>query len=292
MKLNTFSRIETWNDRVARRTRNCFNSIQIAIGGKGMLKKGLLIAALLLIMSNVATAKDILITNDTGTQGKGHLLVEVNSEFSFDEESADGVTTKESGIEFESIFSYGLAENIDFIVALPYAWNKVKEDGVTIQKEEGISDVGLELKWRFYEKDGLSFALKPGISLPTGDDEKGLGAGRAAYGIFFITTKEVQPLLFHLNLAYTRNENKVDERKDIWYASLSGEVELIKKLTFIGNVGVQTNTDPASGSPPAFILGGFNYEVTDAFSVNAGIKGGLTRAETDYAVLTGLAWRF
>jgi hypothetical protein len=30
----------------------------------------------------------------------------------------------------------------------------------------------LELKWRFFEKDGLSFALKPGIAFPTGNEKK------------------------------------------------------------------------------------------------------------------------
>jgi hypothetical protein len=33
------------------------------------------------------------------------------------------------------------------------------------------------VKWRFYEKDGLSFAIKPGIILPTGEEDKGLGDG-------------------------------------------------------------------------------------------------------------------
>ncbi|MEW5744206.1 MAG: transporter [Nitrospirota bacterium] len=259
-----------------------------------MLKKGLMVFVVLIVAATagISSAKDILITNDTGTQGKGHLLIEVNSELSLDKETADGVTTKETGTELQSIVSYGVTEKIDVILTLPYAWNKVTEDGVTIQKEDGIADMALELKWRFYEKDGLSLAVKPGISLPTGDDEKGLGAGRAAYGIFFITTKEIHPLLFHLNLAYTRNENKVDERKDIWYASLSGELPLTKKLRFIANTGIQTNTGRMSRSSPAFILGGFNYEVTDTFAVNLGIKGGLNNAETDYTMLAGIAWRF
>lgn len=257
-----------------------------------MLKKGCATLALVFALTGTPFAKDILITNDTGTQGKGRLLLEVNSEFSFDKERADGVTTKETGTTLESIFSYGVAETVDVILAAPYTWNKVKEDGDTIAKEDGVSDIGLEVKWRFYEKDSLSFAVKPGISLPTGDDDKGLGAGRATYNVFFITTKEVQPLLFHLNLAYTRNENKVDERKNIWYASLSAEAQLTKKLLLIGNVGVQTNPDPAASSAPAFVLGGINYGVTDDFSANLGVKGGLNNAETDYTVLAGIAWSF
>ena len=98
------------------------------------------------------------------------------------------------------------------ILGVPYEWIRAKEEGDTFT-ENGISDISLEVKWRFYEKDGLSFALKPGISMPTGDEEKGLGAGRVGYRIFFITTKEIAPWAFHLNLGYIRNENKAMNEK-------------------------------------------------------------------------------
>ncbi len=41
--------------------------------------------------------------------------------------------------------------------------------------------------------------------------------------MFFITTKEVGPWTFHINFGYMRNENKLDERKDIWYIFVSDE---------------------------------------------------------------------
>ncbi|MDI6762198.1 MAG: transporter [Thermodesulfobacteriota bacterium] len=51
-----------------------------------------------------------------------------------------------------------------------------KRDGE--QAERGLSDFSFGLKWRFYEIEGFSFALKPGITLPTGNEKKGLGTGR------------------------------------------------------------------------------------------------------------------
>lgn len=250
-----------------------------------------------LSLTTVSYAKDILITNDTGTQGKGNLLIEVNSEFTYDKETVEGLATKETGGELATILSYGIIDNVDIILGLPYQWTKTKENGEVTSDVDGISDMSLEVKWMFYEKDGLSFALKPGITLPIGDENKGLGNGKVSYGIVFITTKELEPWAFHLNLGYTHNEYKLQEDKDanrkgIWQISLAAETEVVKDLTAVANIGIERNSDKTSNTHPAFILGGFNYSVAENFDVNVGIKGGLNKPETDLTFLAGIALRF
>jgi hypothetical protein len=180
---------------------------------------------------------------------------------------------------------------VDIVLGIPYQHIRLKEDGQK-NTEDGLLDISLELKWCFYEKDGLSFALKPGITLPTGDDERGLGAGKVTYSAFFITTKEIEPWAFHLNLGYIRNENRADERKDLWHASLAGSVEAIKDLSLVANVGIERNTDRNVNTHPAFILGGVIYSLSENLDIDFGLKAGLNKPETDYAVLAGLAWRF
>ena len=106
-----------------------------------------------------------------------------------------------------------------------------------MQKADGFSDVAIEAKWRFFEKNGFSMALKPGITLPTGNEEKDLGNGRSTYYLYFITSKEIEPWSFHLNLAYFRNENKGDDRNDLWHASLASTFEVIKDLKLVGDIG-------------------------------------------------------
>ena len=256
-----------------------------------MLKK-ILTMVFVVLWYGSAFAAHPLITDDTGTQGKKKFQLEVNSEFNYDKETEEGVTVKETGGEVATVLSYGVTDNVDVVLGLPYQWSKVKEDSEVTSKENGISDMSLELKWRFYEKDGLSLALKPGMTLPTGDDEKGLGAGRATYGLYFITTKEIEPWTFHLNLGYVRNENKSDERKDIWHASLAGEVEVVKNLKVVANIGAERNPDETSSTHPAFILGGLIYSVSENFDIDFGVKGGLNKPETDYAILAGIALRF
>lgn len=256
-----------------------------------MFKKAMVMVVGLL-WSGWAFAAHPLITDDTGTQGKGKFQAEVNSEFRYDKETEEGVTTKETGGEVATVLSYGVTDNIDIVLCFPYQWFKIKEDREVISKENGISDISLEVKWRFFEKDGLSFALKPGITLPTGDEKKGLGIGKVTYSMFFITTKEMKPWAYHLNLGYIRNENKVDERRDIWHGSLASEVEVIKDLRAVANIGIERNPERASDTHPAFILGGLIYSVSENFDIDFGIKRGLNKPETDYAILFGIAFRF
>lgn len=116
-------------------------------------------------------------------------------------------------------------------------------------------------------------------------------------GLVFITTKEIEPWAFHLNLGYTHNEYKLQadkeaNRKGIWHVSLASEVEVVKDLKVVANIGMERNPDKTSNTHPAFILGGIIYSITENFDVDLGVKGGLNKPETDLTILTGIAMRF
>ncbi|MEW6416929.1 MAG: transporter [Nitrospirota bacterium] len=236
-----------------------------------------------------------LITDDTGTQGKDKFEFELGGEYGHEDE--DGVT--ENSMEIVPVFAYGITDDIDIELCVPYLYVRTKETEITT--EAGFSDVEIDLKWRFYEKDGLSFALRPLISLPTGDEDRGLGAGKVGYSLLLFVTKEVKPWnvdnsinvpwSFDLNIGYKRNENKNDEREDIWHASLSSRVEVAKDLNVVADIGIETNPDKFSDMHPAFILGGFIYSISENLDVDFGVKGGLNKPETDYSILAGITFR-
>lgn len=248
----------------------------------------LMVFMAIIIYSQSLYAAHPLITDDAGTVGKGKAEVELNFEYSSHKEAG----VKENVTDLGATLTYGLIDNVDFVLTLPYQRIKVKAEGETF-KENGISDISLELKWRFYEnKDACSLALKPVITLPTGDKDKGLGNGKATIGLYFIASKEIEPLTFHLNLGYIRNENKFDDRKDLWHISLASELELMKELKLVANIGMERNPDRESNTDPAFILGGLIYSVSEKIDIDFGVKAGLNKAEADYAVLAGLTYRF
>ncbi|MBM4334038.1 MAG: transporter [Deltaproteobacteria bacterium] len=253
---------------------------------------GRLVLGTVLFVPAFAWAAHPLITDDSGTQGKGKFQFELNAQYDRDEETVAGVPTKSTGEQVGATLSYGIIENADLVLSLAYVRGKVEEDGTTVYDEKGISDTTFEVKWRFFEKEGWSFALKPGFSFPTGDENKGLGTGRTGYHVFLIASKEAAAWAFHANLGYIRNENKVDEEKNIWHASLATTYEVVKDLKVVGNLGIERNPDKTSDNDPAFLIGGFIYSVSKNFDLDLGVKYGLTSSETDLSVLAGIAFRF
>jgi hypothetical protein len=243
---------------------------------------------ILILFCSQTFAAHPLVTDDTGTQGKGHLQIEINSEFSSNKEE----TIEETGTETGIGLCYGITDKTDIVIGIPYQWSKISDDNITISDENGICDMAFEIKHAFYEKDGLSLALKPGFSFPTGDDEKGLGSGKTAYSLFFITTKEIRSGAFHLNIGYIRNENKADEEENIWHASLASEIEIMKNLKAAGNIGIEKNSDKTSDINPAFILGGLIYSVKECFDIDLGAKFKLNSAETDNSILAGITLKY
>lgn len=253
---------------------------------------GVCVLSAVLVVPAASWAAHPLITDDAGTQGKGKYQLEVNGQYDSDKETVNGVSVKSTGGQAGATLSYGIIDNADLVLNVPYVWGKVTEDGVSVYDEKGLSDVSFEGKWRFFEKDGLSFGLKPGISLPTGNDEKGLGTGKTGYHIFLIGSKEAAPWAFHANLGYIRNENKAEEEKSLWHASLATTYEIVKNLKLVGNIGMERNADKAADNDPAFIIAGAIYSISENFDIDAGVKYGLSSSETDLSLLAGMAFRF
>jgi hypothetical protein len=255
---------------------------------KRTMRKMMLLVSAAIFAATTAFAAHPLITDDTGTQGKGKFQLELLGEHA--RESDDGTTAKTT--EIWTVLSYGLADDIDLILGVPFQSYRIKEEGLPDSSERGFSDVSLEMKWRFYEKDGLSFGLKPALTLPTGNEEKLLGPGKAGYSLHFLASKELGAWEFHTNLGYIRNENKLDERENLWEASIAAGVEVAEGLKLVGNLGIERSADRLVDRDPAFILGGIIYALTENIDVDLGIRAGLNRPGSDYAVLTGIAWRF
>jgi hypothetical protein len=261
---------------------------------KGIFAVVLLIGFMISItMAGTVFAAHPLITDDTGTQGKGNAQLEFVGEYGHDKEG--GAATNSLAIPTAPVLSYGITDTVDLVLSISHQRIETKQDGVTTT-ESGISDASVEMKWRYYEKNGLSIAIKPGFTLPTGDENKGLGNGKTSSSAFFITTKEAEPWAFHFNVGYVRNEYKLqaDEeanRKDIWHVSIASQVEVTKDLKAVANIGMERNPDKTSNTSPAFILGGIIYSITGNVDIDLGVKGGLNKPETDITYLAGITWR-
>ncbi len=251
----------------------------------------------LAVFTGTAYASTPLITEDAGTVGKGKYNLEITGQSSYDdkkEPDEDGTDTRSKSWETElkSTLTYGITETVDIAVEVPLSWRRLDTDGANVSSEKGISDVSMTLKWKFFEKNNFGAAVKSEVWLPTGDHEKELGNGRVSYSLYLLATKEIDPVAFHVNLGYKRNENKNDEREDIWHASLAGELKVIDKLSLVANIGIEKNPDRSSSVDPAFLLGGITYAPTDSIEIGLGVKGGLTYTEKAFTLIGGVNFKF
>jgi hypothetical protein len=262
-----------------------------------MLKTAAAFLCLFLFSSNAFAHP--LITDDTTTLGKGKFQLEINSEFSTDTKNGNGISIKETGSTIAAALSGGIRKNIDLVIGLPLQCYTIREADITAVDEHGIGDITVELKWRLLESEesGMSLALKPGLSLPTGNEKKGIGNGAVSGGIALIATHEGRLGAVHCNVAYRRNaygieENHETARNDIWQASMAAELNLTGSLRSVLNISVESGNEKAQEMHPAFLLGGLIYSVSGKLDLDVGLKCGLNESETDSAVLAGVAARF
>ena len=252
-----------------------------------------------LLWSLPAFAAHPLMTDDTGTQGKGKFQFESNIEYARDNENPAGITEKETGGTVAAALTYGIVDNIDIIVCLPWEWSSLSENGAIISDDKGIGDTSVEVKWRFLEckPQELSFDLKPRMLIPTGNAQKGLGNGNISGGVLLIATKEWEHRALHGNIGYTHNSYAMDQdnailKQDLWHASLAAEVHITEKIRSVADISIDSNNEKKPDPNRIFLLGGIIYRVTDNFDLDLGVKAGLNHAETDKTMLAGLTARF
>lgn len=242
---------------------------------------------LVFVPSYAIHAAHPLITEDTGTQGAGRYQLELTNEHGYDEYNG----TDSYVVQSASVFSAGLTDRMDAIVSVPHLRYHIDEDGEHTSAA-GWGDIGVSLKWRFYEEQNWSFAFKPGFSIAQGDAEQGLGSGEATYNAFFIATYASAPWAFHLHTGYTHNANTINQRRDLRHLSFAVAYDATEKLKVVGDLGIDTNSDATVHSDPGFLIAGLIYTIVPDIDLSVGYKAAVTDAHIDHAYLGGLTVRF
>lgn len=253
--------------------------------------------AFFLLLGGTALAAHPLVTDDTVIHAVGKYQLEMNGEAGYDRQRQGGVVTKTATRQVAAILSAGIAETVDIVVGLPWQWHREEQEGSPTVAANGGGDASLELKWRFFERPGFSLAVKPGITLPTGDARRGAGNGRICGGVTLIATKELAPVALHLNATYFRHEFRREQdrqtgRRDSGRVSLAAQTEIVKNLQLAGEIGLERNGERSDSVWPAFVVGGVIYSLHDALDLDLGLKKGLTDPAPDMTLLAGLSWHF
>jgi hypothetical protein len=191
--------------------------------------------------------------------------------------------------------TYGVVEPLDMMLSVPFLKLGASASNDT-PGTHGMGDLGLDVKWRFYEKDKLSIAVKSGLTFPTGDDLLNLGAGRHTWSAYLISSYAQEQWAFHLHLGYLHFSNTKNDRVSIWHASASAsaavEFKLTDDLRIVMDTGADTNTNPEASQAVAFLITGLVYSPRTNFDVDVGYKILNTESLRANALLTGLALRW
>jgi len=247
-----------------------------------MRSLGSAVAVATLLIACQAFATHPLGTEDPGTADPMTLQVEVTGET---HHLSDGSET-DLGLSLTT----GIVPHLD--IALNAGYVILAPDGGS--SENGIGDLELALKWNFLEeKENVpGLALKLGGTIPTGDEDKGLGSGGYALAAMLIAGKTLGNVEIYLNLGYARIDKTAEgDKPNLFAASLAGKWEMIEALALVGEILYAT--PGADGEdPPVAMTAGLVWEIADNFSIDIGGRVGLTETAPDWSVLAGINYTF
>lgn len=243
-----------------------------------MDRASLVVGVFLLVATTAAHAEHPLFTDDIDTQGKGGWQLELNGERNRDRVGDDTVT----GEVAEAQLSYGLTDTIDLQFGVPW---------LDIGAARGFGDVRFDLKWRMYESGPLKLGLKPGFTLPTGDDTTRIGAGRVNWGAVAVLAYESGWGALLGNVGYLRFNNTAGDRSDLTRISAAVLPRVTKDLRLVLDVAFDTNPDPAARGWLRRTVVGFIYGVNKDFDFDMGYRVGNEPA-IDRAIMAGITIRW
>ena len=172
----------------------------ISVLKKIMVFKGA--AALLAVFSGQAAALQPLVTDDTGTQGRGGNQMEVS--YSRDRTRVAGETERMQSVPL--VYTYGLTDTIDIFASVAYS--RIRND-IPGGDTSGMGNTVIGAKWRFYENEetGTSLAIKPELAVPVSARREidGLGTGKASGNLTFILSQEMPFGAVHFNAGLGRD---------------------------------------------------------------------------------------
>jgi hypothetical protein len=247
------------------------------------IPKLFLAAAIYWSMAQSVYAAHPLVTDDTGTQGKGNNQIELNTDWL----RQSGAGSGSGGFTY----SYGVIGNLDGFVNVP----------ASLSSPRGFNDASLGVKWRFIEEGASSLAFKPELLLATGNSDRGLGNGRTSMALTMIGSHEAAPWAFHANINATLNRyelqtDRVANRSTIWRTSFAVTYSVGEQWTLVADTGIAQDSNKDIKDRPAFLLVGFIYSPSKDLDLDVGIKTtvscGQCQNGRERQIGSGLTWRF
>jgi hypothetical protein len=177
--------------------------------------------------------------------------------------------------------NYGYDRFTQLSIELPVPYSGPEEGGFST----GIGDVLLEYKRRFGTDPYAGyFGINPQLTLPTGDKERGLGAGRGTVQIPLLYQKKWGETVFYSDLRYKWRAG--EEGKGFWFLGFAVEQQISAGLK-LGAEVFGTTPQASGGNHNASFNVGFKYSLApgQVLMISAGRS---FRPDPDLTLFLGL----
>lgn len=214
--------------------------------------------------------------------------LEAESAFEYSSNDQDGVET--SVFRFEETITAGIIPKVDAFIKIPYSREKADPGS----SESGFKDFTLGAKWNFMNIEKTVLAVKPYLTLPVGDEDKGaeFGVGKTGFGANLIASLELdKQMAIDANVGYFHQAVKVGDAYNVLSGSVAGKFQATKELKALAEVAV-AKADADGAKAQAILTVGAIFEVAKDIDVDGGLRLGLTKETEDYAVLAGVTFKF
>ena len=220
-------------------------------------------------------------------------------------------------------FTYGLMDNMEVFVVIPYAHNWARNvdeagpEGETTANSGGLADINLTLKYRLVEETACLPTLTAlfATDFPTGKfknvnpsalNTDVIGGGAYVFTTGFNVSKYIKPFIVYGNVWYSMQTSYTDDDGkqypgDFLTVNLAAEYPITEKwvalLELTSSWGGGRLFGPKTNSPLeslVSIVPGIEYMATDKFSVALGLNIDLVGRNTDAAItpLLSMAYAF
>lgn len=252
------------------------------------------IVALHAVLASPAAAYQPLITDDTGTQGRGGNQLEFSYIRTDDKEAAGTTVTR----TFPVVFTRGSTDTLDFYAGASY----VRFRSPSQPSGNGAGNSVAGLKWRFYDDPSgkSSLALKPELRIPVSKraEERGLGSGRMNASAAVLLTQGTRFGTVHANVAVSTNDfglqgNRNAQRNALWRLSVAPVWELSETWEIALDAGLVTNPQKAERALMAYVELGVLYLVSKDLDFSLAVLRELKHAgHSVTSGIVGCTWRF
>jgi hypothetical protein len=252
---------------------------------RGKLRAASVAFCAFLDFPEVARAAHPFITDDTNTQGTGHVELQLGTQYTRTDN--DGVTL--ANFQFAPQLSYGIADPVDLIIRPTYSVNVIS--GKDSGRNSGWGDTNFEVKWRFWARDPWSLAGRVGTGFPSGNFARGLDSGRSTPRAYLQGGYTSLPLEVWANVGTIRGADDPSARTWLGHASADAIWTVRDGLKLGLDIAADQNPLRASTQWPTVALIGAIVKVAP-WDLDVGYQRALNRSAPKNQVLLGATLRW